>query len=215
MTFYVKGDFADKNHLNGISVFIAQFGIFQYGFVILATAIGVAGMVPSTVFTFIAVFLYGPWIGYFLMVIGHNSGAMLAYMCSRFIAQEEFLNKTKEISQRYSGIDPGWINIVVRLSSLPFAQMNYCMALLPMGWIKYFLTTLVGGAPLTFFAAFTYAGILHTAASPRDFFLELKWMVVIPILLYLITISVSIKLYRYLRRRNNLNPDAGTPNDTI
>ncbi|MBA3817712.1 MAG: TVP38/TMEM64 family protein [Deltaproteobacteria bacterium] len=123
-------------------------------------------LVPGTVLTLGAGFIYGPLWGSLLVVVASNAAALCAFGIARrftrgWIADRVRGNRKFEALDRAIG-DAGFkITLLVRLSPVfPYGLLNYALGLTGVDLRSYLLGTLVGMLPAT--VVVVYLGSLIT-----------------------------------------------------
>ncbi len=123
-------------------------------------AIATVFFMPGTLFTLAGGVLFGPLFGTLYNLIGATIGATLAFVTSRYLAQDWVAQRTgKRLRQLVEGVeDEGWRFVaLVRLTPfVPFNLLNYALGLTRIRLSHYVMTSFVFMAPSG--AAYTYLG---------------------------------------------------------
>lgn len=132
---------------------------------VLATVL----MLPGSVLTAGAGFIYGPLRGLLLISPVSVGAALLAFLVGRFVARDWVARRVKK-NPKFAAIDEAVgekglkIVILLRLSPvLPFNLLNYALALTSVRLRDYLLGSFIGMLPGTFL--YVYLGSLVTSAS--------------------------------------------------
>lgn len=163
-------------------------------------------MVPGSLLTIAAGFIFGFTRGLAVTIIAANIGATLAFFIGRYVAREW----ASRMAQRYSffrSLDDtiareGWKMVaLLRLSPIvPFNLINYILGLTSVSPLTYISASLVCMLPGT--AAFVYlgslAGSLTEAISGQREYTPIQWALLI--LGLLATFVMSIWIARIARR---------------
>jgi uncharacterized membrane protein YdjX (TVP38/TMEM64 family) len=126
-------------------------------------------LVPASLFTLAAGFLYGPWWGTLLVSPTSVTAATVAFLIARH-GGRDLVERRIGGSARVSAIDRAvrdrgfTIVALLRLSPvLPFIIMNYVLGLTGVGLGRYVLGSFVGMLPATFL--YVYLGSLITSVA--------------------------------------------------
>lgn len=183
-------------------------------------SLAVVLMLPASALTIAAGALFGPGLGFLLVTLGANLGAMAAFLIARYLAREPLISRYAG-SPRFQAIDRAitaqgwWFVALLRLSPLvPFNLQNYLYGLtgLPFGVCT--LTSLVAMLPGTaLYVGLGSAGRLGlglvrggTARTPAE------WALLG--LGFLATLVVTVVLARAARRELvwlGLDPSRASP----
>lgn len=135
---------------------------------IASVALSIPG---ATLLTLIGGFLFGKWIGTLYVNIGATSGAMLAFLLSRYLLGETLQQKyDKQLKTMNDELEKNgvWYMLSLRLIPVfPFFLINLLAGLTRISLRDFFLTTAIGILPASF--VYTYAGhALGTIHSLKD-----------------------------------------------
>lgn len=125
-------------------------------------------LVPGSVLTLAAGYLYGPALGTALVSVSSTLGAAAAFLVSRYLARPWVERKLTDFPKfkaidRAVAEDGTWIVLLLRLSPLfPFALLNYALGLTKVDFWAAVLASWVGMLPGTF--AYVYLGTVGRAA---------------------------------------------------
>ena len=123
--------------------------VFVAGFYVLATVL----LVPGSVITLGAGFLFGVPLGLLTVWIGANLGAAVAFLLGRTIARGWVEQKVKG-NPKFAAIDEALgkegfkIVLLLRLSPIfPFSLLNYALGITKVPFRNYVLASLIGMLP--------------------------------------------------------------------
>jgi len=132
-------------------------------------ALAVSISVPGALwFTIGAGFLFGPWLGTGVAVIGATIGATIIFLAARYAfadwVREKFPGYVKKLQDGFSRDAFTYVVILRLIPVLPFFGINIATALLNVPVRAYFLGTLFGVIPGAYVYA-TLGGTLARAAG--------------------------------------------------
>ncbi len=126
--------------------------LYFVGLYIVATVM----LIPGSVITLAAGFIYGLWIGTALVSVGSVVGATLAFLLSRTILHDWVQQKTQNFPKWkavQSVIEKNGLKMIMllRLTPVfPFSLLNYFLGVTRMKWHHYILGSWVAMLPGTF-----------------------------------------------------------------
>ena len=99
-------------------------------------------------------FVFGKWIGTFLVVIGLSIGASLLYLFSNFflkdLIKEKFLSKYKNLEEKFKRSEFIYLLIYRFIGGIPFAISNILPSIFNVKVINFFLASFIGLLPQIF-----------------------------------------------------------------
>ncbi|MFK7993187.1 MAG: TVP38/TMEM64 family protein [Granulosicoccus sp.] len=131
---------------------------------------------PASGLTLMAGLAYGFW-GFPLVVISATLAAAVAFLLGRYVAHERvnrwIENKPKLLALNRAVSDEGWRVVgLMRLSPIiPYGLQNYLFSVTHIGFVPFFLATLIGIMPAT--ALYVYIGSLGQAIGHAS---TLQWV---------------------------------------
>jgi uncharacterized membrane protein YdjX (TVP38/TMEM64 family) len=160
----------------------------------------------AVVMTLLGGSVYGPVWGIVYVLIGSNSGAMLAYTVGRFFGKGLLSNV---------GDESGWIArytqrmqrasfltvFTMRLIYLPYDLVNYLAGFLHIDWRSFLLATALGSIPGTIAFTLFGASIPVTAVFSGQLPRPNPWVLVASLLIF----GVSNWIARYFKQRESQN----------
>ncbi len=102
----------------------------------------------------LAGFIFGKWIGTFLIIIGLSVGATMLYIFSNYflkdIIRDKFLEKYKNLENKFKRSEFLYLLIYRFVGGIPFAISNVLPCLFNVRPINFFFASLLGMAPQLF-----------------------------------------------------------------
>jgi uncharacterized membrane protein YdjX (TVP38/TMEM64 family) len=99
-------------------------------------------------------FVFGKWIGTFLVVIGLSIGASLLYLFSNFflkdLIKEKFLSKYKNLEEKFKRSEFIYLLIYRFIGGIPFVISNILPSIFNVKVINFFLASFIGLLPQIF-----------------------------------------------------------------
>jgi uncharacterized membrane protein YdjX (TVP38/TMEM64 family) len=196
-----------QNQRDALQTFVAAHPLAAPFAYVLAYAAAVALSLPGALFlTLAGGFLFGPWLGGLLAVLGATAGAVLVFLIARTAVGSSLRRRAGPWLQRMEEgfqADAFHYLLVLRLIPLfPFWLVNLVPALLGVPVRTFALATFLGIIPATFVYASVGNGlgaILDRGQEP-DLGLVLEPQVLLP-LLGLAALALMPVLYRRWKNR--------------
>ena len=102
----------------------------------------------------LAGFIFGKWIGTFVVVFGLSFGAVLLYIFANFflkdIIKDKFLEKYKDLGEKFKNSEFLYLLIYRFIGGIPFAISNVLPCLFNVRPLNFFFASLLGMAPQLF-----------------------------------------------------------------
>ena len=99
-------------------------------------------------------FIFGKWIGTFLVVVGLSVGASLLYLFSNFflkdLIKEKFLSKYGNLEEKFKKSEFIYLLIYRFIGGIPFAISNILPSIFNVKVINFFLASFIGLLPQIF-----------------------------------------------------------------
>ncbi len=178
----------------------------------------VVALVPGSVLTLAAGYLYGPVWGTVLISPASVLGASLAFLVGRFLARD-WISKKLADNERFQRVDAAIgssgfkLIALLRLSPVfPFSLSNYALGLTRVRFRDYVLASWLGMLPGTFM--YVYLGSLVTEVSQLfsgDRPDSGPWGNVLYGVGLVATVLVTVMVTRIARRALDTSLDAGEP----
>lgn len=168
---------------------------------------------PSTFLTIAAGYLYGPFWGASLAIVGSNGSSVLAWFVGRFFGDALISDRFKDsMLARFSDrlrTNSFHSVLIMRLIYLPYDVVSYFAGFMRLALPAFILGTMLGGLPGTISFA------LFGSSIEGDFLAETpsinSWNLAGALLLFVISISLS----RLIRRPNSLAHKSSAKNSSI
>lgn len=151
--------------------------------------------IPGVTFAIVSTGLFGPWLGSFYCLIGTTIGALMSFLLSKYLLKETVKPLVKKNEGLYNiiyNIEADKEMLVLMITRLlpifPFNLQNFAYGITNISTVKYALGTFLFMIPgITLFSVGT-EGIIN-----KD---NREIMFLIAIIILLLTIAVSILLYK-------------------
>ena len=102
----------------------------------------------------LAGFIFGKWIGTFVVVFGLSFGAVLLYIFANFflkdIIKDKFLEKYKDLGEKFKNSEFFYLLLYRFIGGIPFAISNVLPCLFNVRPLNFFFASLLGMAPQLF-----------------------------------------------------------------
>jgi uncharacterized membrane protein YdjX (TVP38/TMEM64 family) len=163
-------------------------------------------MVPGSLLTLAGAAVFGLGLGFVLILLGSNLGAILAFVVGRWAGRdviEPRLERAPAIVRKLKGAleERGFYTIfVLRLILTPYNILNYVASLTRISFRDYALGTFLGMLPATF--VFVFLGdVLGRAWREGDWGALWTGRTAVAAALFLACLAVPIIYSRYTRKR--------------
>ena len=104
--------------------------------------------------TLLAGFIFGKWLGVFLLVIGMSIGATIFYIIGNYFfkeaIKEKFLNKFKNLEMKFKKSEFIYLLVYRFIGGIPFALSNVLPCIFNVRISNFFFATLIGLLPQLF-----------------------------------------------------------------
>ena len=145
-------------------------------------------------------FIFGKWIGSFIVVFGLSLGAILLYFFANFflkeLIEEKFLNKYKNLEEKFKKSEFIYLLVYRFIGGIPFAIANVLPCIFNVKPINFFGATLLGIFPQIFLLCSIGSGlekiIDQNLEAPRIIDLIYTPEIYLPLLAFLILVIVTI-----------------------
>jgi len=108
-------------------------------------------------------FIFGKWIGTFVVVFGLSIGAMLLYIFANFflkdIIKDKFLEKYKNLGDKFKNSEFLYLLIYRFIGGIPFAISNVLPCLFNVRPLNFFFASLLGMTPQLFLVVSIGSGL--------------------------------------------------------
>jgi uncharacterized membrane protein YdjX (TVP38/TMEM64 family) len=148
----------------------------------------------------LAGFIFGKWLGTFILIIGMTIGATILYMLSNYflkeIIKEKFLNKFKNLEAKFKKSEFIYLLIYRFIGGIPFALSNVLPCIFNVRVSSFFWATLIGLTPQFFLIVSIGSGlekiIEQNLEAPRIIDLIYSPDIYIPMLVFAALIIITI-----------------------
>jgi uncharacterized membrane protein YdjX (TVP38/TMEM64 family) len=148
----------------------------------------------------LAGFIFGKWLGTFILIIGMTIGATILYMLGNYflkeIIKEKFLNKFKNLEAKFKKSEFIYLLIYRFIGGIPFALSNVLPCIFNVRVSSFFWATLIGLTPQFFLIVSIGSGlekiIEQNLEAPRIIDLIYSPDIYIPMLVFAALIIITI-----------------------
>ena len=155
-------------------------------------------------------FVFGKWIGSFIVVIGLSIGASLLYSFANFFLKEmikdKFLNKFQNLEQKFKKSEFTYLLIYRFIGGIPFAISNILPSMFNVKISNFFWATIIGLLPQIFLVCSIGAGleklIDKNIEAPTMIELITSRDIYIPLILFFILVIFTIIIRRIFYKKH-------------
>ena len=155
-------------------------------------------------------FVFGKWIGSFIVVIGLSIGASLLYLFANFFLKEmikdKFLNKFQNLEQKFKKSEFTYLLIYRFIGGIPFAISNILPSMFNVKISNFFWATIIGLLPQIFLVCSIGAGleklIDKNIEAPTMIELITSRDIYIPLILFFILVIFTIIIRRFFYKKH-------------
>jgi len=148
----------------------------------------------------LAGFIFGKWLGIFILIIGMTTGATILYMIGNYffkeVIKEKFLNRFKNLEVKFRKSEFIYLLVYRFVGGIPFAISNVLPCIFNVKTSNFFWATLIGLTPQLFLVVSIGSGlekiIEQNLETPRIIDLIYSPDIYIPMLAFMVLIVVSI-----------------------
>ena len=156
----------------------------------------------------LAGFIFGVWFGTFILVIGMTIGATILYSFANYffkeIIKEKFLNKYKNLEEKFKKSEFNYLLVYRFIGGIPFALSNVLPCVFNVKVINFFTATFIGIIPQTFLLVSIGSGVEKIIKNNIDppkikdliFFPDIYIPMIIFFILVIITIIARKIFYK-------------------
>jgi len=182
------------------------FGLRQSNLFILSTIFTFATIVWVVMAGFglpaalLAGFIFGKWLGIFIIIIGMTTGATILYILGNYffkeLIKEKFFNKFKNLEIKFKKSEFIYLLVYRFIGGIPFAVSNVLPCIFNVKVSNFFWATLIGLTPQLFLIVSIGSGlekiIEQNLEAPRIIDLIYSPDIYIPLLAFMILIIITI-----------------------
>ena len=155
-------------------------------------------------------FVFGKWIGSFIVVIGLSIGASLLYLFANFFLKEmikdKFLNKFQNLEQKFKKSEFTYLLIYRFIGGIPFSISNILPSMFNVKISNFFWATIIGLLPQIFLVCSIGAGleklIDKNIEAPTMIELITSRDIYIPLILFFILVIFTIIIRRFFYKKH-------------
>ena len=148
----------------------------------------------------LAGFIFGKWLGIFILIIGMTIGATILYVFGNYffkeVIKEKFLNKFKNLEIKFKKSEFLYLLVYRFIGGIPFALSNVLPCIFNVRVSNFFWATLIGLTPQLFLVVSIGSGlekiIEQNLEAPRIIDLIYSPDIYIPMLAFIILIIITI-----------------------
>ena len=148
----------------------------------------------------LAGFIFGKWLGTFILVIGMTIGATILYMIGNYffkeVIKEKFLNRFKNLEIKFKKSEFIYLLAYRFIGGIPFALSNVLPCIFNVRANNFFWATLIGLTPQLFLIVSIGSGlekiIEQNLEAPKIIDLIYSPDIYIPMLTFVILITITI-----------------------
>ena len=148
----------------------------------------------------LAGFIFGKWLGIFILIIGMTIGATILYILGNYffkeMIKEKFLNKFKNLETKFKKSEFIYLLVYRFIGGIPFALSNVLPCIFNVRVSNFFWATLIGLTPQLFLVVSIGDGlekiIEQNLEAPRIMELIYSPDIYIPMLSFIVLILITI-----------------------
>jgi uncharacterized membrane protein YdjX (TVP38/TMEM64 family) len=148
----------------------------------------------------LAGFIFGKWLGIFILIIGMTIGATILYMFGNYffkeIIKEKFLNKFKNLEIKFKKSEFIYLLVYRFIGGIPFALSNVLPCIFNVKITNFFWATMIGLLPQLFLLVSIGSGlekvIEQNLEAPKIIDLMYSPSIYIPMLAFGVLIIITI-----------------------
>ncbi|MDA8918335.1 VTT domain-containing protein [Candidatus Pelagibacter sp.] len=148
----------------------------------------------------LAGFIFGKWLGIFILIIGMTIGATILYMFGNYffkeIIKEKFLNKFKNLEIKFKKSEFIYLLVYRFIGGIPFALSNVLPCIFNVKITNFFWATMIGLLPQLFLLVSIGSGlekvIEQNLEAPKIIDLIYSPSIYIPMLAFGVLIIITI-----------------------
>ena len=157
----------------------------------------------------LAGFIFGKWLGTFILVIGMSIGATFLYIFGNYflkeIIKEKFLVKFKDLEIKFKKSEFVYLLVYRFIGGIPFALSNVLPCIFNVKIKNFFLATIIGIIPQVFLMVSIGSGlekiIKQNLEAPRVRDLILSPDIYIPLTCFFLLIILTIILKKFFYKK--------------
>ena len=184
-----------------LSAFTGQhYAAVLVGAMLIYAAVTALSFPGAVVLTLAAGFLFGPWVGTAVAVVGATAGATLAFLGARYVfadaARRRMGPRLRRLAAGFEADGFSYMLFLRLVPVFPFWLVNLAPALTPLRTRTYVAATAIGIVPGSF--VYCYLGArLSTLRSLSDVYRDPRWLVALGMLAVLSLAPVAWRKFRH------------------
>jgi uncharacterized membrane protein YdjX (TVP38/TMEM64 family) len=145
---------------DNITQVIQSSGMYAWVVFIIIYIVATVAFVPGTIFTLAGGYLFGPALGFGLVMVGATLGALMAYLASKYFFYDYFHKRLAHTRfLKWSKIEDQkklfYLVLTTRLIPIfPFNLLNYGLGMTKVKPLTYTVASFIGMLPATFIYVF-------------------------------------------------------------
>ena len=159
----------------------------------------------------LAGFIFGKWLGTFILVIGMSTGATFLYIFGNYflkeIIKEKFLVKFKDLEIKFKKSEFVYLLVYRFIGGIPFALSNVLPCIFNVKIKNFFLATIIGIIPQVFLMVSIGSGlekiIKQNLEAPRVRDLILSPDIYVPLTCFFLLIILTIILKKFFYKKKS------------
>ena len=160
-------------------------------------------------FALLAGFIFGKWLGTFILVIGMSIGATFLYIFGNYflkeIIKEKFLVKFKDLEIKFKKSEFVYLLVYRFIGGIPFALSNVLPCIFNVKIKNFFFATIIGIIPQVFLMVSIGSGlekiIKQNLEAPRVRDLILSPDIYVPLTCFFLLIILTIILKKFFYKK--------------
>ena len=160
-------------------------------------------------FALLAGFIFGKWLGTFILVIGMSTGATFLYIFGNYflkeIIKEKFLVKFKDLEIKFKKSEFVYLLVYRFIGGIPFFLSNVLPCIFNVKIKNFFLATIIGIIPQVFLMVSIGSGlekiIKQNLEAPRVRDLILSPDIYVPLTCFFLLIILTIILKKFFYKK--------------
>ena len=157
----------------------------------------------------LAGFIFGKWLGTFVLVFGMSIGATLLYIFANYflkeIIKEKFLNKFKDLEVKFKRSEFNYLLIYRFIGGIPFVISNVLPCIFNVKIGNFFLATIIGIIPQIFLMVSIGSGIEkiidQNIEAPKIKDLIFSPDIYFPLISFILLIILTIILRKFFYKK--------------
>ena len=154
-------------------------------------------------------FVFGKWLGTFIVVVGMSIGATGVYLFANYflkeIIREKFLNKFQSLEEKFKKSELNYLLVYRFVGGIPFAISNVLPCIFNVKTINFLIATLIGIVPQVFIWVSLGSGlekiIDQNEEAPNFTEMITSPDIYIPIVAFVILVIVTIIIRKFFYKK--------------